>query len=46
MTAKAQLTPNEKSYRLSKPEIEFCLVEEMYMALVLKVLGVDIEVCH
>ena len=33
MTAKAQLTPNRKSYQLSKPEIEFHVMEEMYGAL-------------
>ena len=33
MTATAQLTPNRKSYQLSKPEIEFQVMEEMYAAL-------------
>ena len=33
LTAKAQLTPNRKSYQLSKPEIEFHVMEEMYVAL-------------
>ena len=28
-----QLTPNRKSYQLSKPEIEFHMMEEMYVAL-------------
>ena len=27
------LTPNRKSYQLSKPEIEFHVMEEMYVAL-------------
>ena len=29
----AQLTPNQKSYQLSKPEKEFHVMEEMYAAL-------------
>ena len=29
----AQLTLNRKSYQLSKPEIEFHMMEEMYAAL-------------
>ena len=33
LTATAQLTPNWKSYQLSKPEIEFHVMEEMYAAL-------------
>ena len=33
LTATAQLTPNRKSYQLSKPEIEFHVMEEMYAAL-------------
>ena len=33
MIATAQLTPNQKSYQLSKPEIEFHVMEEMYAAL-------------
>ena len=33
LTATAQLTPNGKSYQLSKPEIEFHVIEEMYAAL-------------
>ena len=33
MTATAQLTPNQKFYQLSKPEIEFHVMEEMYAAL-------------
>ena len=33
MTAIAQLTPKRKSYQLSKPEIEFHMMEEMYAAL-------------
>ena len=33
LTATAQLTPNRKSYQLSKPEIEFHMMEEMYAAL-------------
>ena len=33
LTAKAQLTPNRKSFQLSKPEIEFHVMEEMYAAL-------------
>ena len=33
MTAKAQLTPNRKSYQLFKPDIEFHVMEEMYAAL-------------
>ena len=32
LTATAQLTPNWKSYQLSKPEKEFHLMEEMYAA--------------
>ena len=30
LTATAQLTPNQKSYQLSKPEKEFHVMEEMY----------------
>ena len=33
MTATAQLTLNQKSYQLSKLEIEFHVMEEMYAAL-------------
>ena len=33
LTATAQLTPNRKSYQLSKPEIEYHVMEEMYAAL-------------
>ena len=33
VTAIAQLIPNRKSYQLSKPEIEFHVMEEMYAAL-------------
>ena len=33
LTATAQLTLNRKSYQLSKPEIEFHMMEEMYAAL-------------
>ena len=33
LTATAQLTPNQKSYQLSKPEKEFHVMEEMYAAL-------------
>ena len=33
MRATAQLTLNRKSYQLSKPEIEFHVMEEMYAAL-------------
>ena len=33
LAATAQLTSNQKSYQLSKPEIEFHLIEEMYVAL-------------
>ena len=33
LTATAQLTLNRKSYQLSKPEIEFHVMEEMYAAL-------------
>ena len=33
MTATAQLTLNQKSYQLSKPEIEIHVMEEMYVAL-------------
>ena len=33
LTATAQLTQNRKSYQLSKPEIEFHMMEEMYAAL-------------
>ena len=33
LTAAAQLTLNRKSYQLSKPEIEFHVMEEMYAAL-------------
>ena len=32
LTATAQLTQNRKSYQLSKPEIEFHFMEEMYVA--------------
>ena len=32
LTATAQLTPNRKSYQLSKPEKEFHVIEEMYAA--------------
>ena len=32
LTATAQLTPNRKSYQLSKPEIEFHVMEEIYAA--------------
>ena len=32
MTATAQKTPNQKYYQLSKPEIEFDVMEEMYAA--------------
>ena len=32
LTATAQLTPNRKSYQLSKQEIEFDVMEEMYAA--------------
>ena len=32
LTATAQLTPNRKSYQLSKPEKEFHVMEEMYAA--------------
>ena len=31
-TATAQLTPNRKSYQLSKPEKEFYVMEEVYLA--------------
>ena len=31
--ATAQMTPNQKSYQLSKPEIEYPVMEEMYAAL-------------
>ena len=31
--ATAQLTPNQKFYQLSKPEIEFHVIEEMHVAL-------------
>ena len=31
-TATAKLTPNQKSYQLSKPQIEFDVMEEMYAA--------------
>ena len=31
--ATAQLTPNQKFYQLSKPEIEFHVMKEMYAAL-------------
>ena len=33
LTATAQRTPNRKSYQLSKPEIEFHMMEETYEAL-------------
>ena len=33
LTATAQLTQYRKSYQLSKPEIEFHVMEEMYAAL-------------
>ena len=33
LTATARLTLNRKSYQLSKPEIEFHMMEEMYAAL-------------
>ena len=33
LTATTQLTPNRKFYQLSKPEIEFHVMEEMYAAL-------------
>ena len=33
LTATAQLTLNRKSYQLSKPEIEFHVMKEMYAAL-------------
>jgi len=33
LTATAQLTLNRKSYQLSKPDIEFYVMEEMYAAL-------------
>ena len=33
LTDTAQLTLNRKSYQLSKPEIEFHVMEEMYAAL-------------
>ena len=33
LTATAQLNPNRKSYQLSKPEIEFHMMEDMYAAL-------------
>ena len=33
LIATAQLTPKRKSYQLSKPEIEFHMMEEMYAAL-------------
>ena len=36
----AQLTPNQKSYQLSKQEIEFDLMEEMYAALCMCVVHV------
>ena len=32
-TATAQLTPNQRSYQLSKPEIEFHVMEEIYAAI-------------
>ena len=32
LTATAQLTPNQKSYQLYKPEKEFLVMEEMYAA--------------
>ena len=32
----AQLTPKRKSYQLSKPEIEFHVMEEMYVALCMR----------
>ena len=33
LTVKAQLTANRKSYQLSKPEIEFHVMEEIYAVL-------------
>ena len=36
LTATAQMTPNQKSYQLSKPEIEFHMMEEMYAALCMR----------
>ena len=33
LTVTAQMTPSQKSYRLSKPEIVFHMMEEMYAAL-------------
>ena len=33
MTTAAQLTPKRKSYQLSKPEIEFHMMQEIYAAL-------------
>ena len=33
LKATAQLTQNRKSYQLSKPEIEFHMMEEMYATL-------------
>ena len=33
LTATAQLTPNQKSYLLYKPEIEYDVMEEMYAVL-------------
>ena len=33
LTVTAKLTPNRKSYQLSKAEIEFHVMEEMYAAL-------------
>ena len=35
MTATAQVTPNRKFYKLSKPEIEFHVIKEMYAALLM-----------
>ena len=32
-TSTTELTPNQKSYQLSKPEIEFHVMEEMYPVL-------------
>ena len=33
LTDTAQLTPNRKSYQLSKPKIEFHVIKEMFSAL-------------
>ena len=41
MTATAQLTPNRKSYQLSKPEIEFHVMEETYVALYMRMRNED-----